>query len=113
MLRALIQVALNGFALWLASRIVPGIEWTGGLLYLLLAGLVFGLINLLVKPIVTVLSLPALVLTLGLFFLLINALMLKLADVLLAGLTVNGWMAAILGGLVIAVFNWLVGVFKE
>ena len=113
MLRALAQVALNALALWLASRIVPGIEYSGGLLYLLLAGFVFGLINLLVKPIVTLLSLPFLVLTLGFFFLVINALMLKLADWLLSGLTVRGAVAAILGGLVIAVFNWLVGLFQE
>lgn len=113
MLRALVQIVLNGLALWLAARIVPGIAYTGGLLYLLLAGLVFGLINLLVKPIVTLFSLPFIVLTLGLFFLVINALMLKLADWLLAGLSVDGFVAALLGGLVIAVFNWVVGAFKD
>lgn len=113
MLRAIVQVFLNGLALWLAARIVPGIEYTGGVLYLLLAGLVFGLINLLVKPIVTFFSLPFIVLTLGLFFLVINALMLELADWLLAGLSVDGFVAALLGGLVIAVFNWVVGALKE
>lgn len=113
MLRAVVQVALNGVALWLAANLVPGIAYTGGWLYLLIAGLVFGLINLLVKPIVTFFSLPFIVLTLGLFFLVINALMLKLADVLLDGLVVDGAVAAILGGLVIAVFNWVVGALKS
>ena len=50
MLRAIVQVVLNGVALWVASRLVPGIHYQGDLLYLLLAGLVIGLINLLVKP---------------------------------------------------------------
>ena len=80
-------------------------------LYLLLAGLVFGLINLIVKPIVTFFSLPLIVVTLGLFFLVINALMLYLAAYFLDGLTVDGFVAALLGGLVIALFNWALRAF--
>ncbi|HZI63279.1 MAG TPA: phage holin family protein [Thermoanaerobaculia bacterium] len=110
-MRLILQVLLNGVALWLAARIVPGIEWTGDWIYLLLAGLVFGLINLIVKPIVTFFSLPLIVLTLGLFFLVINALMLYLAAYFLDGLTVSGFLAALLGGLVIALFNWAVRAF--
>ena len=65
---------------------MPGIPYTGSLAYLLLAGLVIGLINLIVKPIVTLFSLPLIVLTLGLFYLVINGLMLYLAAWLLDGL---------------------------
>lgn len=108
MLRALVQVVLNGVALLVASKIVPGISFQGGFLYLLIAGLVFGLVNLIVKPIVSLLSLPFILLTLGLFFLLINAAMLKLTAYFLDGFAVTGWKAAILGGIVIAVFNWAV-----
>lgn len=113
MLRALVQVVLNGVALWVASQLVPGIHYQGSLLYLLLAGLVLGLINLLVKPVVTLLSLPLIVLTLGLFYLVINGLMLYLAAGLLDGLTVDGCGAALLGGLVIALFNWLARAFAR
>src|SRR4029079_915455 len=91
MWRALLQVALNGVALLIASRIVPGISFQGGIGYLLIAGLVFGLVNLIVKPIVSLLSLPFILLPLGLFFLLINAAMLKLTAALLDGFTVQGW----------------------
>ncbi len=113
MIRALVQVVLNGLALLLAAWLVPGVAYEGGLLYLFLAGLVLGLINLLVKPLVTLLSLPLLVLTLGLFYLVINGAMLWLAAALLDGLRVDGCGAAILGGLVIALFNWLVRAFGK
>jgi putative membrane protein len=113
MMRALLQVLLNGVALLLAAKLVPGISYHGGLGYLVLAGLVFGLINLIVKPLVTLLSLPVIVLTLGLFFLVINALMLYLADALLSGLEVDGLVPALLGGVVIALFNWVVRAFTR
>lgn len=113
MIRALVRVVANGLAVWLAAELVPGIVYTGDLLYLLLAGLVIGLLNLLVKPIVTFLSLPFILLTLGLFYLLINGLILWLADAFLDQLTVNGCLPAILGGLVIAVVNWVVSAALE
>lgn len=109
MIRAVLHVLVNAAALLLASRLVPGIVYEGGWGYLLLAGLVIGLVNLLVKPIVTFFSLPFILLTLGLFYLVINGLMLWLAAALLDGLRVDGCLPAILGGLVIAAGNWLVG----
>ena len=112
-MRFLVQVLLNGVALLVAAKIVPGIHWQGDFLYLFIAGLVFGLINLIVKPIVTVLSLPLIIVTLGLFFLVVNAFMLYLADIVLSGLTVDGFGAAFVGGIVIALFNWVVRAFSE
>ena len=108
MFRALLQIVLNGVALLIAAKLIPGIYYQGDLLYLLLAGLVLGLINLIVKPIVSALSCPLILLTLGLFYLVINGLMLWLADIFLEGLRIDGFIPAILGGLVIAVFNWVV-----
>jgi putative membrane protein len=114
MIRALVQIALNGVAVLVAAYLVPGISYTGSLPALLLVGLVVGLIHLIVKPIVTVLSLPLIVLSLGLFYLLINGLMLYLAAWLLPHhLHVSGCGAAILGGLVVALVNWLVRAFTS
>ncbi len=110
-MRMLAQVALNGIGILLAAWLVPGIEWQGGILYLLLTGLVIGLINLLVRPLVTLLSIPLIVVTLGLFFLVINGAMLLLAGSLLDGLTIEGCGPAILGGIVLGLFNWVVGAF--
>ncbi len=112
MMRMLAQVALNGVGILITAWLVPGIDWQGGILYLLLTGLVIGLINLLVKPLVTLFALPLIVVTLGLFFLVINGAMLLLASALLEGLTVDGCLPAILGGLVLGLFNWVVGAFS-
>lgn len=109
----ILQILLNGLAILVAAALVPGIDYEGGILYLFLTGLVMGLINLLVKPVVTFLSLPLIIVTLGLFYFAINGLMLILAAALLDGLTVEGCLPAVLGGLVMAVFNWLVRAFLE
>lgn len=113
MLRALLQVVLNAVALLIAARLVPGIIFSGNLWHLLLAGLVLGLINLLVKPIVTFFSFPLILLSLGLFYLVINGLILLLAASLVPNLQVNGCVPAILGGLVIAAVNWLVRALEK
>ena len=113
MARIVLQILLNGAGVFLAAYLVPGVTYTGSWPYLLLVGLVIGLINLLVRPLVTLLSLPALILTLGLFYILINGLLFWLASLVLDHLTVDGFWAAILGGLVLAVFNWLMRGFVK
>lgn len=108
-MRALVHVVVNALGLWLASTLINGVHFRGQLLMLLVAGVVIGLVNLLVKPIVTLLSLPFIVVTLGLFYLVINGLMFWLAAKLVPGWTVDGCMPAILGGLVLGILNWIVG----
>ena len=112
-MRAIVQILLNGVAILLVARIVPGIHYEGEWIYLVLTGIVVGLLNLLVKPLVTVLSIPFIVLSLGFFFIVINAFILYLAAWLLGGLTIDGCGAALLGGIVIALFNWVVRAFGE
>lgn len=112
-MRILARIVLNGVGLWAASRLLPGIHYDGGLLYLLLAGFVLGVVNLVVKPIVTFLSLPLVVLTLGLFFLVINGLMVWLVDFFLAGFSVDSFLWAMAGGLFLAVFNLLLRALFE
>lgn len=109
MLRIFAHIVVNGLGIWLIAWLVPGVHYQGGLLYLLLTGAVIGLLNVLVKPVVTVLSLPLIVLTLGLFYLAINGLLLWLAGGLLDGLTVDGCGAAFLGGVVMGLYNWVTG----
>jgi len=111
-IRAIIQVVLNGVAILLIAKLVPGIEYQGDWLYLLLTGLVVGVLNLFVRPIVTLLSLPFIIVTLGLFFFAINGLMIYLAAALLDGLTVAGCLPALLGGIVMAFFNWIIRAFS-
>lgn len=104
----LVGILINAVAL-LATTVVPGITFTGSWLTLILAGALFGLFNLIVRPIAVFLSIPALILTLGLFYFVMNGLLLWLASMILPGYNVSGLLAGILGSLVIAIVNWLVG----
>lgn len=106
-MKTFLRIALNGVALLAAAHLVPGIHYQPeGIVYILLAGLVIGLINLVVKPVAVFFSFPLIVITLGFFYLVINGLMLQLAAALLPDLSVAGCLPAILGGIVMGLFNW-------
>lgn len=106
----LVGTAINALALWVATRIVPGIV-VSGTGTLVLAAVVFGLVNAVVRPVAVLLSLPLTVLTLGLFLLVVNAAMLGLTAALLPGMRVSGFFPALLGSIVISVVSWLVARF--
>jgi putative membrane protein len=110
-MKALLTVVANAVALYATASVVPGITFTGSWVQLLVAGAIFGLLNLIVRPLVMLLSLPALVLTLGLFYFVLNGLLLWGFSMLMPGYTVNGLWAGILGSLVIMVVNWLIWAF--
>ncbi|HYT33195.1 MAG TPA: phage holin family protein, partial [Thermoanaerobaculia bacterium] len=103
-MRFLLRLLINAVALWVATRIVPGVTFTGETGYLVVVALVFGLLNALVRPILTLLTCPLLVLTLGLFTFVINAVILLLTSALSEklgiGFSVSGFWAAFLGALV-------------
>jgi len=103
---------INGVALYVAAELVPGIYADGGWQVLVLMAVIFGLVNALVRPILKFLTCPLIMLTLGLFTLVINALMLQLASwlgrQLGLGFYVAGfWPAAVLGALVISVVSFI------
>ena len=100
-------IVVNALAL-LATTIVPGISFSGSWPQLLVAGALFGLFNLIVRPIAVFLSIPALILTLGLFYFVMNGLLLWVASWILPGYDVSGLLAGILGSLVISVVNWAI-----
>lgn len=104
-MRFVIRVIINAAALWVADQLLDGIELSGNIWAILLVALVFGLINAVLKPILKLLSLPVLILTLGLFAFVINAALLGLTAALMDNLTVDGFWSAVLGGLIIAVVS--------
>ena len=104
----ILAVIGNAFALWVTTVLVPGISFRGGLVTLLFAGAVWGLFNLIVRPIAVILSIPFLILTLGLFYFVLNGILLLVASWFLPGYHVNGIVAGILGALVMTVVNWAV-----
>jgi putative membrane protein len=106
----LIRAAVVALGLWLASQIVPGVEIrsTGSLIA---AALLLGVVNAFVRPIVVILTLPITLLTLGLFLLVINGLMIELVSHVLSGFVVNGLWPAILTSVVVAITSWLMSSF--
>ncbi len=112
--KTLANAAALAVAIWLLSGITldDGSSTGRRTLTLILVALVFGLVNLLVKPVVKLFSLPLFVLTLGLFTLVVNALMLLLTSWLATQLDlsfhVDGFWTAILGGLIISIVSWAV-----
>jgi putative membrane protein len=113
-MRFLVHLLITAAALWVATKIVPGIQYTGSFLTLLGVALVFGALNALVKPVLLVLSLPVMILTLGLFTLILNALLLWLtsafSSALGLGFHVNGFVAAFLGALVVSVISFVLSI---
>ena len=107
----LLHWLLNAAALWIAAWLLPGLDFHGSTLDLLLVAAVFGVVNSLLRPILTVLTCPLIVLTLGLFTLVINALMLLVTGWFSArwdlGFTVSGFWAAFLGDLVVGAVSLL------
>lgn len=107
----LLHWVLNAAALWAAAAIVPGLEFTGGIGRLLLVAAVFGIVNSTLRPLLTILTCPLIVITLGLFTLVINALMLLitgwLSETWNLGFTVTGFWAAFWGGLVVGLVSMI------
>lgn len=105
----LLHWIFNAAALWVAAYFIPGLSFTGGLVQLFLVAAVFGIVNSLVRPLLTVLTCPLIVLTLGLFSLVINALMLLLTGWVSSswnlGFSVSGFWPAFWGGLVVGLVS--------
>jgi putative membrane protein len=106
----LARLLINAAALWAATRLVPGISYVGDWRLLFVVALVFGVLNALVRPVLMLLTLPFLILTLGLFTFLLNAFMLWLtseaSEALGLGFRVNGFWAAFFGALVVTVVSF-------
>jgi putative membrane protein len=103
----IVRILVNAVGLY-ATTFVPGIAWHGSLVQLVIAGAILGLFNLIVKPLAMLLSLPLLIVTLGLFYFILNGVLLWLAQFILPGYSVHDVVAGILGALVMTVVNWVI-----
>ena len=117
----LLRVVVTGVALWVATALVPGVEvggeGTDQAITLALVAVIFGVVNAVIGPAIRVLALPLYVLTFGLIAILINALLFWLTSVLAGALnldfTVEGFVPAVLGALVVAIVSWAVGMLAR
>ncbi len=110
----LLRWVIAAASLWLVAKLVDGISLTGPTLEVFAIVLVFGLVNAIVRPIVKAFSMPMILLSLGLFILVLNALMFGLVARLTLGLEVDGFRGAWRGSLALSVISFILNaVFKE
>ncbi len=117
-----LQTVINAVALWVAAWAIPGITFGGGstakvLETVVLVALIFGIVNVFIKPLLKLISLPLIILTLGLFVFIVNALMLELTSWLAGKLNLafhveHFFWDAVLGGLIITLVSMLLSFIK-
>ena len=110
MLALLLRTILNAAALLLIAYIYPGVQVTS-IVAAVIAALVLGLVNAVVRPILVILTLPVTILTLGLFLFVINALLFWLVAELVPGFEVKGFLAALIGSLLFSLITLATGLF--
>ena len=106
MINFILRALISALGLWLAAKFVPGVE-AHSIKSLLAAAVLLGLANAIVRPILFVLTLPITILTLGLFILVINGLMVLLVAHFLHGFHVHGLVPAILVSIVVSITGWI------
>jgi putative membrane protein len=104
----LMHWAIVAAALWVTAYLIPGVV-VRSVPALLIAALVLGLVNALVRPVLTILTLPITILTLGLFYLVVNGAAFALAAALVPGFDVAGFGSAVLGALLVSLVSWVLG----
>jgi len=105
-MRLLLNWILSAIAVWIVAQVVPGVS-VHGPVAALIAALVIGLVNATLGALLKILTFPLTLLTLGLFWFVINALMLELASALVPGFHVRGFVAAFVGAIVLSLVNML------
>jgi len=106
LMRLLLNWVLSALAVWIVAQIVPGVQ-VNGAVAALIAALAIGFINATIGFVLKIVTLPLTLLTLGLFWFVINALMLELASALVPGFHVRGFLAAFIGAIVLSLVNLL------
>jgi putative membrane protein len=103
----LLRWAFNVVALFVAAWLLSGVDYGDSWWTLLVAGIVFTLVNMIVKPILTILSIPFIVVTLGLFYFLINILMLYLTDWIVGDFEIDTFWWGALAAIIVGIVNWI------
>lgn len=112
--RFLLRWFISSLGIWIAAGLLgERIQYNDRLSVIIIAGLILAIVNSLIKPVVVVLSLPAILFSLGLFMIVINGLMLMLVSYLYPRLDISGFGAAMLAGMVIGLVNFLVSTILE
>jgi putative membrane protein len=106
-----VRLIINMVAILIISYLFPRMIWVDGFLAALVAAFLLGVVNAIIRPILVFLTLPLTVVTLGLFLLVVNGLMLWLVSALVRGFHVSGFWGAVLGSILISVVSWILSRF--
>lgn len=109
----IIRLVINAIALVAADWFVGGITLEGGWVSIIIVAAIFGLVNAIIKPIVKLFSIPFILLTLGLFTLVVNALMLMLTSWFSSAMQIDGFGSAFWGAIIISIVSWLLSSFLD
>jgi putative membrane protein len=104
------RLVITALGLWAAATIVPGVR-IAGWGNLVVAALLLGIVNAVIRPVILILTLPLTVLTLGLFIFVVNGISLALVAALMPGFTLAGLWSAILGSIVVGLTSWFGSAF--
>lgn len=104
--RFIVRALFAALGLWLSARFVPGVKVRDAET-LVFAAVLLGLVNAFLRPVVVILTLPLTIVTLGLFLLIVNALMILLVSALLRGFEVHGLIAGVLAAIVTGLTSWI------
>jgi len=111
--RFITRLLFNGLGIWIAARLSTSITYDDSVVVILVAALLFSIVNAIIRPVVVVLTLPAILLTLGLFMLVINALMVLLVSALYPPFVVSGFGSAVVAAIIIWIVNYGLSMFFE
>jgi len=107
----IVRLIINIVAILIISYLFPGLIWVDTFWAALVAALLLGIVNAIIRPILVLLTLPLTLVTLGLFLLIINGLMLWLVSALVRGFHVSGFWGAVFGSILISIVSWLLSRF--
>jgi putative membrane protein len=110
-MRFLFRLLINVVAILIIAHIAPSLISVDGFLSALIAAILLGIVNTIIRPILVILTFPITLLSLGLFLLVINGLMLWLVSALVSGFHVNGFWGALFGSILISIVSWVLSKF--
>jgi putative membrane protein len=111
-MKLIIRLLISTLAILIAANIIPGVQVVNTTTAIILA-IVLGLLNTFLRPVLQILALPITILTLGLFYFVINVFIIFFAEYLVQGFSVDGFIPALLFGLVVSVVSGILGMFLD
>ena len=109
----IIKIIIIAVAVFVADYFMTSVQLSTDIKTTIIVALVLALLNTFIKPILVFLSIPITIITLGLFLLIINAIIVKLADYFVDGFSVDGWLSAIIFSLIVSVVSYILNMFVD